>query len=221
MPEKTSFIARASIVGAFVAAAFASTSAIAQIQTQAPALRINVGCPSVVSATMCDTIKRIHYMLQEQNVLPGSPLDGVRPPIPRDELAKLESLVQRAVGDIQRIAKTQQGKMTEAEFDKAMLEKSKAAGTPQNVLGAVTAAGGPSRVFANAEKTLDQMMRDMRSELKISANESDQAVIEKLLAVLTLSGNADARLRGLGCSLAMYVLTMGQGTDANYKLCMR
>jgi hypothetical protein len=41
---------------------------------------------------------------------------------------------------------------------------------PKAALAAVTSAGGPTKVFSNAKSTLEQMVRDLRGELKISTN---------------------------------------------------
>jgi hypothetical protein len=203
----------------FLGASFVTATLIGGATSQAQrALRINIGCPSIASPTMCETLRHLAKVIDERNVALGDLTGGIRPPIPRDEFAKLESLASRAALDIQRTAKTQQAKMSDAEFDKFMMEKSRSAGTPQNVLGAVSAAGGPSRVFANAERTLNEVTRDLRSEFKVASNE---ITVDKVLAAITFSGSAEAKFGGLRCSLAIWALTMGQGTDANYKLCMR
>ncbi len=176
------------------------------------------GCPSVTSQSMCETLKRIKYMLDEKNLLPANLAGGINPPVPRDEFAKLEASASRAASEVQGLLKAKLGNRSPAEFDKFMLSESQKAGAPDAVVATIQAAGGASKVFGNAERTINHGISELRSELKISSN---GLTVDQLVATLTLSGNADARLRGTACSVFVYVLTFGYGTQANYNMCMQ
>jgi hypothetical protein len=212
MNQVLSILLRGTAAAAVLGTSLTATAQVARLDLS------RTGCPSVTSLHMCETLKRVKYMLDEKNILPGNLTGGIKPPVPRDEFAKLEASASQAASELQGLINAKLGNRSPAEFDQLMLGESQKAGAPDAVLAAVRAAGGPAKVFANADGTIRQGVSDLRSELKIG---STRLSADRIVAMLTLSGDADARLRGTGCSLFVYVLTFGYGTQANYNMCMQ
>lgn len=115
----------------------------------------------------------------------------------------------------QEFARLSAGKSPE-QIDAELRARAKKAGAPELAIRAVEGRGGPSKAMAQIDTIVDEFEKDVLAGSQRSA----RGPLDTLLDGLLPAAHA-GRIKSFGCSLAVYVLSLGQGTDANYKLCMR
>ncbi len=130
----------------------------------------------------------------------------------------LSKIRQQATTELAKVGTGRDSK----EADKLMLERSRKAGVPSEVLGYVQAAGGPTKVIAEIDTQAEIFLREARSEvLRPRAALS----VDHVVAALFMAQPADARIGAFtrllvrtSCSLIVWVA--GGTSDDNYSTCM-
>lgn len=115
----------------------------------------------------------------------------------------------------QEFARLSAGKSPE-QIDAELHARAKKAGAPELALRAVQERGGPAKAMAQIDRIVDEFEKDVLS----GSQQFARGPLDIILDGLVPAAHA-GRIKSLACSLAVYVLTVGVGTDANYKLCMR
>ena len=103
-----------------------------------------------------------------------------------------------------------------AQIDAELRARAKKAGAPELAVRAVEERGGPVKAMAQIDRIVDEFEKDVLSGSRHLARGPLGSLIDGLLPAAHAG-----RIKSLACSLAVYVLSVGQGTDANYKLCLR
>ncbi|MFN3564831.1 MAG: hypothetical protein ACK4V1_02440 [Burkholderiaceae bacterium] len=112
-------------------------------------------------------------------------------------------------------ARMSAGKSAE-QIDAELRARAKKAGAPELAVRAVEERGGPAKAMAQIDRIVDEFEKDVLSGSQRFA----RGPVDVLFDVLVPAAHA-GRIRSFLCSVAVYTLTVGTGTDANYKLCMR
>lgn len=131
----------------------------------------------------------------------------------------LSKIRQQATTELAKLGTGRDSK----EADKLMLERSRRAGVPSEVLGYVQAAGGPTKVIAEIDTQAEIFLREARAEvLRPRAALS----VDHVVAAIFMAQPADARIGAFArqllartsCSLVVWVA--GGTSDENYSTCM-
>lgn len=120
----------------------------------------------------------------------------------------------------QEMVKLGKGKLSTQEIDKLIVARATKAGAPADVIAAVNAAGGPSRVFSQVDKYSNDFLREAKAQmLQPRASLS----VEDIVAALLMVSPAEAKMgavRSWACSVFVYTISFGYASDSNYAMCM-
>lgn len=134
-----------------------------------------------------------------------------------DKLQRLLAASTQAKAEAKALATRLKANNEIDAFNQLSVEKAQSLGLNTLVVE-LQKAGGTYAVLTNMDRYLDD---EIASRRKIAgANLSGIWYELQNIRVSQLLGIADAQAASLFCSVAVWALTMGQGTEANYKLCM-
>lgn len=142
------------------------------------------------------------------------------------DAAKIKALRQDFSSKAQTakgMAKSEYGQLSAGkkpeEIDKQMLANAKQSGTPADVMTLVQTMGGPSKMMQQTDSIVDEFVTDVLSG---SQKHAQRPLAETILTALVMASPAHAGyLKYKSCMAAVFVLSVGQGTDAAHKLCNR
>ena len=133
---------------------------------------------------------------------------GTPPKDAVERLKRVQSLALAAKSEIRALAQNLSSNGEVADFNLFITEKVKKSGSAEAAREFQAAGGNAHAILLSADSQIDQEI-------------SKRAAAAKPVAILLLEHlftvkNAEA---GTGCSVFFFVVTLGYGTNVNYKLC--
>lgn len=119
----------------------------------------------------------------------------------------------------QELVTLAKGKSTQ-DVDKLIIARAIKAGAPPDVIAAVNSAGGPTRVFGQLDKHTGDFLREAKA---LTLRPHAALSVEDIVAALLLVSPAEARMgavRSWACSVFVFSISFGYGSDSNYATCM-
>ena len=143
--------------------------------------------------------------------------NGGKPPKDaRQQLKKIQVLVDKAKPEYKRFAIALKSAGEIESFNNFIAAGAKETGSSSLI--AAASAGNPYKILLKADTVLKRAIKDRRRELHLATGPDD--LMLKLLGI----GSAEAgffhsRVAKTACSFAVFVVTLGYGTDFNYHNC--
>lgn len=129
-----------------------------------------------------------------------------------DELVRLSQPARAAVRTF--VAALRQAGQEQA-FEAQVYAAAGKTGQP-TLVADLRQAGGPLNILRGFDRFADDLLADRRDLVNATGS---GGWLDALGLSVTVHAGARGRITRLGCSLALYVLTRGDGTEANYRLC--
>ena len=133
----------------------------------------------------------------------------------RQQLKKIQVLVDKAKPEYKRFAIALKSAGEIESFNNFIAAGAKETGSSSLI--AAASAGNPYKILLKADTVLKRAIKDRRRELHLATGPDD--LMLKLLGIGSAEAGFFRKAANLGCSIGIFVVTLGYGTDFNYHAC--